>query len=651
MKKKTNKIIALILAVILSFSALPFTAFAGSIASISSDKTAGIDNAQNAKTEYSDTQISTGSVSTGVYLTVDNSDIIASVPTSIIMNGTPDENGNYIGKYSISATGDIAADKVVQIKPNDAEILLNQKGKNPKTATINQTETTFNYKDLSDGVRKNGSVTANSLTAGSWSAQTEFTLSIIDAPILDGYTALYEYDLSATDNDNVKAYYCIPNKNTIPIEQKRTMKSKVKSASALNTENSVIYNGVEYLLSDEDTLVVSGTGKMKENIQSELVDYASFYKDIIMHFNVVINFGIDKKLYVDENNNLKLYSSKEAASIDAPSIYFNAYGLYPITNSASNTVDGKTATEIKEYCKNYSDYAVSVPKTLIVKTGVENISVNAFQECISLEDVVIEYGVKAIEKGAFKGCINLTNISIPESVTKIAQAAFYSCHNLKELTIPTSVVKFGNQCFYDCTGLTELVFPDYAEEIGSSICGRCLSLKNCKLPKEVTKISGQSHFEDCKELTEIILPENLDCIYSSMFSGCASLTDINIPSTVKIINNYAFKDCILLTQINLPNSVTELGYGAFTSCSSLNNLHIPNSVTKLGLYLFNGCKSLKEVYIPYSVTDITKTLGRTNLGCSPEANTIVYCETQDVANLIYPTANTNFTVIIAPERF
>lgn len=202
MKKKANKIIALILAVILSFSALPFTAFAGSIASISSDKAVGIDNAQNAKTEYSDTQIDAGNISTDVYLTVDDSDIIVSVPTSVVIGGVPDSNGNYTGSYTVSASGDMAADKLVQIKPNDKEIELKQSGKLSKAAIITQERTVFDCDDLKDNIKSPGTINANGLTAGSWKAETSFELKITSR---NDYDAIPSGKLLA-ENKDVKTY-------------------------------------------------------------------------------------------------------------------------------------------------------------------------------------------------------------------------------------------------------------------------------------------------------------------------------------------------------------------------------------------------------------------------------------------------------------
>ena len=202
MKKKTNKIIALILAVILSFSALPFTAFAGSIASISSDKAVGVDNAQNAKTEYSDTQIDAGNISTNVYLTVDDSDIIVSVPTSVVIGGVPDSNGNYTGSYTVSASGDMAADKLVQIKPNDKEIELKQSGKLSKAAIITQERTVFDSDDLKNNIKSPGTINANGLTAGSWKAETSFELKITSK---NDYDAIPSGKLLA-ENKDVKTY-------------------------------------------------------------------------------------------------------------------------------------------------------------------------------------------------------------------------------------------------------------------------------------------------------------------------------------------------------------------------------------------------------------------------------------------------------------
>lgn len=56
--------------------------------------------------------------------------------------------------------------------------------------------------------------------------------------------------------------------------------------------------------------------------------------------------------------------------------------------------------------------------------GMETIPVYALLGCISVKEVVIPYGVRTIESGAFQSCNSLTEITIPNSVTSIGSLAF-----------------------------------------------------------------------------------------------------------------------------------------------------------------------------------------------------------------------------------
>jgi len=175
MKNKKSKAIALILAAIMACSATP--AFAASTGSISTDTTVGEDTAQNAKTKYTETA-EEGDVDVDVYLTIDDSGVMVGVPTEIIVSGTPDAQGNYKGEYSVEVEGDFAGNKTLTIAP-DASVTLKQTGKNDVAATIAQIKTKFTNADiLAKKNTSDGSVTAESLTAGSWSGQFTFNVSL-----------------------------------------------------------------------------------------------------------------------------------------------------------------------------------------------------------------------------------------------------------------------------------------------------------------------------------------------------------------------------------------------------------------------------------------------------------------------------------------
>lgn len=179
MTKRTKRIVAAFLATITALTAFPMSALAASsIGSDSGNISVGEDTVQNAKTTYE--QVTEGNAKTRVYLTVNDSDLVVSVPTTIIVSGTPDKNGDYIGEYSVKVSGDMAGSKTVTVKPENELIALKQAGKSDVSAKINQNKTLFDSADFKKSTITNGKVTANKLTAGSWKATTNFIISTED---------------------------------------------------------------------------------------------------------------------------------------------------------------------------------------------------------------------------------------------------------------------------------------------------------------------------------------------------------------------------------------------------------------------------------------------------------------------------------------
>ena len=78
----------------------------------------------------------------------------------------------------------------------------------------------------------------------------------------------------------------------------------------------------------------------------------------------------------------------------------------------------------------------------------------AFISCNCLKKVEIPDSVTTIGESAFSGCSQLTELTIPDSVTTIEDYAFSHCNKLTELTIPDSVTEIGEDVFTDCDALT-----------------------------------------------------------------------------------------------------------------------------------------------------------------------------------------------------
>ncbi|MDE7290924.1 MAG: leucine-rich repeat domain-containing protein, partial [Treponemataceae bacterium] len=77
---------------------------------------------------------------------------------------------------------------------------------------------------------------------------------------------------------------------------------------------------------------------------------------------------------------------------------------------------------------------------------------------------------------------------------------------------------------------------------------------------------------------DLVIPEGVEKIGSSVFHGCDSLDSVTIPGSVKTIGRYAFPNCIYLERITIGDGVQTIDEGAFSGCTSLASVTIPGSV-------------------------------------------------------------------------
>ena len=167
--------------------------------------------------------------------------------------------------------------------------------------------------------------------------------------------------------------------------------------------------------------------------------------------------------------------------------------------------------------------------------------------------------------------------------------------------------------FSNCKNMTEITIPDSVTEIGQSAFSGCTSLSKVKLSNSLMIIE-EGAFRDCTSLKEIVIPDSVTEIrgewyengvrHSSAFSGCTSLSKVKLSNNLTIIEAGTFSGCRSLTEIVIPDSVTSIGGSAFSGCTSLAEITISDSVTSIGSSAFEGCTSLAEIDIPDSVTRV-----------------------------------------------
>mgnify|MGYP000823722775 CR=1 FL=1 len=126
----------------------------------------------------------------------------------------------------------------------------------------------------------------------------------------------------------------------------------------------------------------------------------------------------------------------------------------------------------------------------------------------------------------------------------------------------------------------------------------------------------------CKELTEVTLPESVTKIPSGIFEGCCSLKTVNAPN-VDTVCDHAFYDCKNLEAFDFSklqslehmafaytgiheaifsDRLVNLGTVIFLSCNNLQTVDMKAcKIQKIPYQCFCFCEGLKDVQLPQDV--------------------------------------------------
>lgn len=157
----------------------------------------------------------------------------------------------------------------------------------------------------------------------------------------------------------------------------------------------------------------------------------------------------------------------------------------------------------------------------------------------------------------------------------------------------------------DGSGAVSIVaWAGYSKQITSVVIG-----------DNVTSVMS-SMFANCTELESISIGKSVKTIPSSFCVGCSSLRSIKFSEGLEKVEQRAFQNCVSLKSLNLPGTLKEVGAQAFLSCIDLNALTIPDSVTTIGAEAFKG-NNAKTLTLGSDLQTIGKEAF--NFSCFPEA--------------------------------
>ena len=339
------------------------------------------------------------------------------------------------------------------------------------------------------------------------------------------------------------------------------------------------------------------------------------------------------------DNIFALYDGKwhfidiEGSSVDMPN---NAI-LYQTIDGDMLSPTGNLMSVLKNVCYNGNGLLISGWEICVIED-------NAFTNCRTLRRIMLPKSIKEIGKEAFKGCSSLVSIAIPEGVTVIESETFDYCSSLSNITIPNSVTEI-NCDFVGCNSLPVVDGILYAGTYLLTVVDKSRSSYTIK-PE--TRFIRNGAFQNCKNITSLVIPDNVVSIGYCAFEGCVKLRSLTLGKSLTYMNAFGegessekiqtvyisdlkwwcefdrveydfegegpmFPNAKIylnnqlltnLTSVTIPSGVTKIGSYTFCNCSKLTSVVVPSGVTEIGTGAFKNCTSLTNVSLPNSVTTI-----------------------------------------------
>lgn len=190
--------------------------------------------------------------------------------------------------------------------------------------------------------------------------------------------------------------------------------------------------------------------------------------------------------------------------------------------------------------------------------------------------------------------------------TILADLNYTNTADTFKIVVGKNIIEITTCMFKDCKNISNVELPNSVRSISVSAFENCEKLEYVNIPNSVTSI-GLKAFYACNKLKNITLPDSLTNIGGNAFSHCESLTSIIIPNNVVNLSTNAFSECYSLKDVTLSNQLNMISSGVFANCKNLESITIPAIVTTIDSGAFYNCTNLSSI-----VFEENSVLGRIN---------------------------------------
>ena len=325
----------------------------------------------------------------------------------------------------------------------------------------------------------------------------------------------------------------------------------------------------------DDGVNGSGSGSLTENSSSEIIEDESSEVSLSVEDNSseeIVESSVEG-------------GSNESSEDEYPDDYYteglvftlqddDTYAVTDYTGTATEVVipsvyDDKAVTSIG-YCAFKDCDSLN---EIIIPDGVTKIDMGAFYDCDYLKSVVFGENSRLteIDFDVFNSCDNLTEIVIPDGVKNIGEDSFENCDGLMEVIIPSSVTCIGEGAFSGCSCLTIYCEaeskPSGWYNFGNSNRPVVWDCKNNEVADDgyiYIGIDGSRY--GIKDGVATVVGQSSNIKIANIL---AMVTYKDVEYSVTSIGDRAFENCRSLTEIVIPDSVTSIGDRAFYNCRRL----------------------------------------------------------------------------------
>lgn len=119
--------------------------------------------------------------------------------------------------------------------------------------------------------------------------------------------------------------------------------------------------------------------------------------------------------------------------------------------------------------------------------------------------------------------------------------------------------------------------------------GYCKQLKEILLPENLEAVGSQAFYE-CVSIEQLVIPENVRTVSRSAFCGCSNMTSIRLPECIQNLDDFLFYKCSQLEEVFLSDQIKSVGYGTFWGCRNLEGLEVlcRETLESFDAYAFAG---------------------------------------------------------------